>query len=394
MIPIKDEIEGLRENIIQDRICLHRNPELAFHEFETTAFLKKRLTEFGVELEPLNMTTGISALIRGGRPGPTICIRNDMDALPIQEETGLPFMSEKEGVSHACGHDIHAVTAVYCAKLLNERKDQLAGNVRIVIQPAEEGAKGAYAMAEAGAMDLEPKSDVVVGLHVQPSVKVGNISMMKGPAEAASDYLKITVRGKGGHGAYPHLCVDPIVAAAYLVTALQTVVSRESMPQKPAVLTFGTIHGGNVPNAVPDEVVITGTMRSLHPDARAHNKEAVIRLTKEICSSMRAEGTAVFENGIPPVINDPEVIDGIAEAADQYLGKGHVIFTEFPSMGSDDFAVFLDYCRGAQFFIGSANDSEQTRLGLHKGRNIFDPECLFVGIGVLTQYVLNQLMRQ
>ncbi len=388
-----NEIKALEPDIIADRTYLHRNPELSFQEYETTRFLKEKLEEFGVRLEPLDMETGVSALIQGARPGPTICIRNDMDALPIQERTGLPFSSEREGVSHSCGHDIHAVIAVYCAKLLNERREQLAGNVRIVIQPAEEGGSGAYAMVNAGLMDFLPKNDIVVGLHVHPAVPAGKISLLKGPAQAASDHFKITVKGVGGHGAYPHRCVDPIVVSACLIAQLQTVISRETMPAKPAVLTFGTVHGGTASNVIPDEVVLTGTLRSLYPDTRQQNQQAIRRITQCLCRGMRAEGTVEFTNGIPPVINDGEIVDAISAAADQVLGPGHTVWEPFPSMGSDDFSVFLDYSRGCQFFVGSANEDPQTQIGLHRGENIFDTKSLLTGTGVLTQYIINVLGR-
>lgn len=385
------ELQGLEPAILADRAYLHQNPELSFQEYETTAFLKKKLREFGVALEPLAMETGVSALIQGGRPGPTICIRNDMDALPIQEQSGLPFAPKQEGISHACGHDIHAIMALYCAKLLQERREQLCGNVRIIIQPAEETGTGAYAMVKAGIMELAPKSDLVIGAHVYPSVPVGSIMVMKGPAQASSDHFKITVRGRGGHGAYPHLCADPLVVSAYLITQLQTVISREEMPTKPAVLTLGTISGGTAANVIPDEVAMTGTLRNLYPDTREHNKEAICRITEYVCRSMRAEGVVEFSTGIPPVINDSEVIDGIVKAADQVLGPGHVITQEFPSMGADDFSVFLEYSPGAQIMVGSANDAPNTKVGLHRGENVFDPQSLMVGICVLTQYVLNAL---
>ena len=267
----------------------------------------------------------------------------------------------------------------------------MAGNVRIVIQPAEEDGSGAYSMVHAGLMDLLPKNDIVVGTHVHPAAPVGTITLMKGPAEAGSDYLSITVKGVSGHGAYPHLCVDPITVACYLVTQLQTIVSRENMPVKPAVLTFGTISGGTASNVIPDQVVLTGTLRSLYPESREHNLEAIQRMTDFVCKSMRAQGVVEHSRGLPPVINDPEVVDDLIAAADQVLGAGHVSISQFPSMGADDFSVFLDYSRGAQFFIGSSNSSPQTQVGLHRGENIFDEGCLSVGISVLTQYVLNKL---
>lgn len=392
---LTEEIRELEEQMIEDRRYLHRYPELSEKEFQTTAFIKKRLNEFGIELEPIELTTGVSAIIRGNKPGKTICIRHDIDALPIQECTGLDFASAYEGISHSCGHDIHTVTALYSAKLLNERKGMLAGNVRIVFQPAEETVTGAKQMVKAGIMELQPLNDIVVGLHTHPLTPVGSICLKKGPMEAGSDYIRITVKGKCGHGAYPHDCVDPIVVSAYLITQLQTVISRENQAVKPAVFTIGSIHAGQTHNSIPGEVEMLGTLRSLYPECREKNLEAIRRITKGVCESMRAEGIVeVSDAYLPPVFNDDQVVDGIVEAANQVLGEGHVVDFKFPSMGSDDFAVFMDYCRGAQFFLGTGNESINSRLGLHNGKNHFDERSLAVGVAVLCQYVLNQLQEE
>lgn len=387
-----EEIRELEQQMTEDRRYLHRYPELSEKEFQTTEFIKKRLEEFGVEIEPLDIPTGVSAIIRGNKPGKTICIRHDIDALPIQECTGLDFSSAYDGISHSCGHDIHTVVALYCAKILNERKGTLAGNVRIVFQPAEETVTGAKQMVKAGIMELQPLNDIVVGLHTHPLTPVGSICLKKGPMEAGSDYIKITVKGKCGHGAYPHDCVDPIVVSAYLIAQLQTVMSRENQAVKPAVFTIGSIHGGQTPNSIPGEVEMLGTLRSLYPECREKNLDAIRRITKGVCEGMRAEGTVeVSDAYLPPVFNDDEVVDGIVNAANQVLGEGHVVDFKFPSMGSDDFAVFMDYCRGAQFFLGTGNENVNSRLGLHNGKNQFDEKCLVVGVAVLSQYVLNHL---
>ena len=387
-----DEIRNLEEEMIADRRSLHKMPELSSHEEKTTAFIKTRLTDFGVETEDLNIPTGVCALIRGRKPGPTICIRHDIDALPIEEKTGLEFSSLNKGVSHSCGHDLHAIIALYCARLLQERKESLAGNVRIVFQPAEETGVGGKEMVMAGIMDLEPKTDIVVGLHTHPATTVGDICLWKGPMEAGVDFFKIRIQGVCGHGAHPHTCVDPIVVSAYLITQLQTIISRENQATKPVVLTIGSIHGGETHNSIPEEVVMLGSLRHLYPETRGQALEALDRITKSTCESMRAYGTVeVLDVGIPPIINNADVVDDIIRAADEVLGSGHVKDFPFPSMGSDDFAFFLDRCKGAQFFLGTGNNNPQTRKGIHNGENIFDEKSIAVGVSVLTKYVLNVL---
>ena len=389
------EIHLLEEKMIQDRRWLHQNPELSNQEYQTTTFLKQKLKDFGVSIETLNSSTGVSAIIRGGQQGKTICIRHDIDALPIQEQSELPFVSGKAGISHSCGHDIHMEIALYCAKLLQERKDTLHGNVRIVFQPAEETGTGARAMIQAGVLKQEPLNDVVVGLHTHPLTSVGNICIRKGPMEAGTDSFRIRVRGICGHAAYPHNCVDPIVVSAYLITQLQTIISRENQAVCPAVLTIGSIHGGKAHNAIPGEVIMEGTLRSLYSESRRKNIKALQRITVGVCQSMRAEGfVEMLAEGLPPVCNDDAVVDGVSRAADDILGKGHVIEFRQPSMGSDDFSVFLESCCGAQFFLGTANEEINTKLGLHNGKNIFDERSISVGVAVLTQYILNTLGRK
>ena len=387
-----EEIRELEEQMIEDRRYLHKYPELSDKEFHTTEFIRKKLEEFGIEIEPLDVPTGVSAIIRGNKPGKTICIRHDIDALPIQEATGLEFSSAYAEVSHSCGHDIHAIVALYCAKILNERKEMLVGNVRVVFQPAEETVTGAKGMIKAGLMERQPLNDIVVGLHTHPLTPVGNICLRKGPMEAGSDYITITVKGKCGHGAYPHECVDPIVVSAYLITQLQTVISRENQAVKAAVLTIGSIHSGQTYNSIPGEVVMLGTLRNLYPECREKNLEAIRRITKGVCESMRAEGTVeVSDANLPPVFNDDTVVDGIVKAADEILGEGHVLDLKLPSMGSDDFAMFMNYSKGAQFFLGTGNENANSRLGLHNGKNIFDERSLAVGVAVISQYIINEL---
>jgi len=337
---IMQEIIQSEPQMIADRRFLHRHPELSRCEFDTTEFIRKRLMEWGIEIEPLPLHTGLSAIIHGAGSGKTICIRHDIDALPIQEESGLDFSSQVSGVSHACGHDIHSITALYAAKMLQERRNQLAGTVRIVFQPAEEDGTGAKTMIDAGIMNIRPVNDIVIGLHTHPFTTAGDICLRKGPMEAGSDVIKITVKGKKGHGAYPHHCIDPIMTSAFLLSELQAVVSRENEAVKPTILTFGSIHGGTVPNVIPDIVEIMGTMRTFYPECRQRNLKAIERITKCVCESMRAEGTVeCIGTSLAPIYNDDVVADTLITAAEKILGEGHVVTMAHPSPGSDDFGV-------------------------------------------------------
>lgn len=388
-------LEAVEPMMISDRHYLHQHPELSHKEFETTKYLKQRLTEFGVEIEPLPLETGISAIIRGSHPGKTICIRHDIDALPLEEMTQLSYASGTKGISHACGHDIHAVTALYSAKILQEQKESLHGNVRIVFQPAEEVGTGANYMIRQGLMELEPKNDEVIGLHTHPMTDCGKICLGKGAMEAGSDYITIRIKGKSGHGAYPYRCVDPIMTAAFVLNELQAVIARETDANKPVILTFGSIHGGNAANQIPEIVELKGTMRTFYPESREPAVEAVRRIVGRVCESMRAEGEVVFaEDNMLPVYNDSVMVDGLTEAMTELFGEGSVTEFEFPSPGSDDFSNFLPFSKGVQFFLGTGTEDPDTRIGLHNGKNIFPDECLKFGVGVLVNYIVKELSKE
>ena len=246
-------------------------------------------------------------------------------------------------------------------------------------------------MMEAGFKKLSPANDIVVGLHTHPETPVGMISLREGPMEAGADYLRILIRGKGCHGAHPYQGVDPILTAAFLMTELQSVITRVNPAVKPAILTFGSIHGGKACNVIPDQVELLGTLRVFHPECRETDLQAIRRITEQVCASMGAEGIIELRGGMPPVYNDREVTEGIVKAAGEILGEESVRFLEFPSPGSDDFAVFLEGTKGTQFFLGTGGESEETRIGVHSGRNVFEEKSMAVGTAVLVQYVLDTL---
>lgn len=383
-----DLVRKYEDEMVATRRHIHQNPELSNEEFMTTELIKQRLAEYGVEIAEIGLKTGAVGLLRGGKPGKTVAIREDIDALPMAELTGLPYASRKDNVCHSCGHDIHTTALLYCAKVLSEIKDELCGNVLFLFQPAEEKGTGALQMIDCKFYEVS-KPDVFIGLHVSPEYPVGSIGLKRGPANASADMFHIKISGKGGHGAHPENCVDPVVIGAYLLTMLQTVVSRENHPAYPAVMTIGSIHAGEAANVVPNFLEMHGSLRSLDPAKRKAMQEAINRIVKTCPEVMRGHGEIVWEEGLPPLVNDAEVIDRVAAAAAKTIGSDHVIHIEYPSLGSEDFScMFPEYAPGAQFRLGSGNDTDpNTRNGLHSSKNVYDDACIATGVSVLVQFV-------
>ncbi len=389
---MKEKLRELADRHFEEmrdlRRRLHRDPELSLREFETTALIKKTLEKYGIMIEPIPSKTGVSALIPGRDPTRTVVLREDIDALPITEETGLPFASQVPGVMHACGHDLHTATLLLAGVLLQGLRQELPCSVRLLFQYGEE-VFGAKQMIAESFRTLEPKGSLIVGLHCDPRCRVGQAAITKGPAEASSDQVNITVRGRGGHGAYPHKVIDPVVGAAYLITELQTLVSRETSPFDPVVLTFGSIHGGSVCNVIPDAVEIKGTLRTLDDGVRQRMWDAIRRVCAHCGEALRCEVEAEILDGAPVVYNNEEIVDVLAGTFRDVLGEDGLVWRE-PSPGSDDFSCFLADMPGAQFYIGTANDDPRSLLGLHTSKVVFDEEAIRLGALLLAQFVFDQ----
>ena len=380
-------VKAQEQEMIQMRRHIHQNPELSNQEFQTTKLIQEKLIEYGVEIADIGLKTGVVGVLKGRFPGKTLAIREDIDALPMKELTGLPFASASDGVCHSCGHDIHTTVLLYTAKILSALKDELHGNVMFLFQPAEENGSGAKQLIDCG-FDQVLKPDAFVGLHVAPKLNAGCIGLKDGAASASSDMFQIRVTGKGGHGAHPENCVDPIMISAYILTQLQTIVSRENHPIHPAVLTVGSIHGGQANNVIPDYVDMGGTLRSLEPESRQAMQEAIDRITVSCAEAMRGKAEVTWNKGMPPLVNDTPIVDGIRAAAQKLLPADAIKTIADPSLGSEDFSyLFPAYGPGAQFSLGCGNDSDpNTRHGLHNSKNVFDEGCLAVGTAVLVQY--------
>ena len=297
---LRDEIDEILPGVIADRRHLHQHPELGYQEFETAKFVAERLQAIGIqEVQTGIATTGLTGLIRGGKgPGKVVLLRADMDALPIHEQNDVEYKSVNQGVMHACGHDAHTAMLMGIARILHDRRDEFAGTVKVLFQPAEEGGGGARVMIEEGVLDA-PNVDAVFGMHMAQETPVGKIAIRSGPAMAAADRFVVTIKGKGGHGAAPHLTVDPIAVGAQIVVALQTIVSREIDPIQPAVVTVGAFLAGEAANVIPDTAELRGTVRSFDPDVRTQLQERITALVEGIAKTMRAEADSPVQPRLP-----------------------------------------------------------------------------------------------
>ena len=366
---------------------LHANPELSFHEHETARFVEERLRSLGqYELERPTPTS-VVARLRGDRPGRVLALRADMDALPIDEEADVPFRSRVPGVMHACAHDGHTAMLLAAATILAERRSELAGEVRLVFQHAEElPPGGAQELVAAGVMD---GVDLVVGAHLMTGYPAGQVAAQPGPLMAAADSIAIEIRGRGGHAAYPHTTVDPVVVAAHAVTALQQVVAREVDPLDNAVVSVTRVHAGIADNVIPETVQLGGTVRTFRPETRAAVREAIERVLRGVTEAHGAGYDYTFTEGYAAVVNDADAAALVAEAARREIGGEHVVEVA-PIMGGEDFSAYLATVPGVFFFVG-AQSVEAGPVPHHSPRFVIDESALRTGIGVLARTALDAL---
>lgn len=381
-------LEALYPDLVEFRRDLHMNPELSFHEVRTPEKIAEYQRGLGLEVRTGVGGRGVVATLHGGKPGRTVALRADFDALPIQDEKDVPYRSTVPGVMHACGHDIHTAGLLGVATVLSEVRDKLAGNVVFIHQFAEEVTPGgAKPMIEDGCLD---GVDVIYGAHVHSPVEHGKVGTIAGPAMAAADAFEVTVRGKGGHGASPHQTVDPIVVASHLILALQQIVSRQVNPLKSAVVTVGSLHAGNAFNVIPESVTISGTVRTFDPEVKATVTTALERMVEHVCATFGAEGTLDYTHGYPAVVNHQEQTDRVTRLARELLGEDNVLDQE-PSMGGEDFAYYLEKVPGTFFFTGGRNESIDATFPHHHPRFDADERSMLVTGKLFIAAVLEEL---
>jgi amidohydrolase len=382
----------IAEEVVRYRREVHRWPELGFQEVKTAERLLEILQGIeGLEIQTGVAVTGLVALLRGGKPGRTLLVRADMDGLPIQELHPCDYKSENPGVMHACGHDAHMAMQLGAIKLLAARRAELQGNVKFVFQPAEEGPGGAKPMIEAGVME-NPKVDNAIGYHIWNNLPVGQIGVVEGPCMANTDVFELEIQGRGGHGAMPHLSVDSIVVAAHVVTALQSIVSRNVSPLDRAVVTVGTVQAGDRHNIIAHTAKLSGTARSFTPEVGELLPERVRAIAEHTCAAFGAKCHLNYSNVYPATVNDAAVSREVVASAAKVVGAENVVPAQ-PSMGGEDMSYFLEAVPGCYFFIGSANKAKGIDVPHHHPAFTIDEDSLAIGTAVIVQVVEDYLAR-
>lgn len=382
---IRSKARELAPGYIGVRRHLHAHPELSYQEFETSAYVQKHLEKLGIPFTIL-ATTGIMARIEGREPqSRLVALRADMDALPITEENDIPYKSTRPGIMHACGHDVHTTCLLGAAEILQATRDQWKGTVRLIFQPGEEkNPGGASLMIKEGVLE-NPVPQAIFALHVNPQLEVGQLSFRAGQVMASADELYLTIKGKGGHAAAPHLTADTIFIASQLVVALQQVISRNRNPLAPSVLSITSFQGGHTTNVIPSEVKLMGTFRAMDETWRYQAHEIIRKLSTELVQSMGAELDLHIDVGYPTVQNDPDLHPGAVELAKAFIGEAHVEETEI-RMGAEDFGYYGQLIPGCFFRLGTANKSAGITAGVHTPRFNIDESAIEKGMGMMAAF--------
>lgn len=386
-MPVNNRIAARSETIKEWRHHLHKHPELMYDVEETAKFVAQKLRSFGCDevVEGLGRT-GVVGLIKGNKgDGPVVGLRSDMDALPILEETDLPHASKRPGVMHACGHDGHTAMLLGAAEHLCETRG-FSGSVAVIFQPAEEGGAGAKAMMDDGLFERFA-IDEVYGMHNYPGIPVGEFCMKPGPAMAATDIFQITVTGVGGHAARPHVGIDPIVTSAQIVTALQTIASRNADPLESIVVSVTTIHAGDADNVIPERVQMTGTVRTLIPEMRDLAEKRIGEIVPSVAQAMGCKAELNFERNYPVVVNHERETEFAASIASKIVGADKVETAMAPVMGGEDFAFMLEGRPGAFVFTGNGEDS----ANLHSPHYDFNDDVIPLGASYWVELVETRL---
>lgn len=381
-----DQIKSLAKKyapeFIEVRHHLHAHPELSYQEFETSRFVQQQLKNFDIDYE-VKATTGVIGLIEGKNPGKRIvALRADMDALPIIEENDVPYKSKNEGVMHACGHDVHTTCLLGAARILKETQQQWEGTVKLIFQPGEEkNPGGASLLIKEGVLE-NPKPSAIFGLHVHPGLQVGRMSFRGGKVMASADEIYMTIKGKGGHAASPHLCIDPILIASHLIVALQQIVSRNNNPHNPTVLSITSIKGGTTTNVIPDEVKLKGTFRAMNEEWRFNAHNLIRKMTTDLVSSMGGSVDLLIDVGYPSVYNNESLNEIAKEKAVDFIGKENVEETE-KRMGAEDFGYYSQQIPGCFFRLGVMNKEKGIVSGVHTPTFNIDESAIETGIGMM-----------
>ena len=390
--------EAIQGDVVAIRRRIHRRPEIGLHLPATQAVVLEELAKIGLEGRPGSALSSVVAVIEGGLPGGTVLLRGDMDALPLHEDTGLDFASELEGAMHACGHDTHVAMLLGAARLLQERRAELPGRVILMFQPGEEGMGGAKTMIEEGLLEAAvaaggERPGGALAIHISTRYPSGEIHLKPGPEMAATDVIRITVRGRGGHASAPHASLDPVVVAAEIVLALQAMVTRRIDVFDPAVVTIAQITAGTTNNIIPESVFLFGTIRTVSERSRTEVRAGVTRVAEGIAAAHGATAEVDLEPGYPVTINDPVFTAFVEETARALIGAERVVELAAPIMGAEDFSYVLQQVPGAMAFLGArpAGVDPATSPENHSNLVVFDEAALPVGVALYAAVAIRHL---
>ncbi len=382
---INPEVLKIKNTIIETRRDLHKHPELSFKEFRTSKIVSEKLEKFGFEVQTNIGKTGVIGVLKGKYKGKTIAMRADMDALPIQETSDVPYKSINDGIMHACGHDAHVAILLGAAEILSKKINQINGNIKFIFQPAEEGFGGAQYMIDDGAID---DVDEIYGLHVWNYQKAGTVGIKSGPVMAAADKFTISIKGIGGHGAAPQGTVDATIVASYLIQSLQTIVSRNVNPLESTVITIGQINGGNNFNIIADKIILKGTARAYTQKNRNLIKKRMHEMCKGVGQTFGAKIQLNYKDGYPPVINDNNITNNVKKAANKIIPEG--IVSPYLSMGGEDFSYFANKVPGCFFFLGSLPEGKEIMsTPQHCSHYDIDEDVMLIGSSIFIELGLN-----
>lgn len=386
-----DEVRNLTLSVYPDavrlRMLFHENPELGFEEYHTSSVIENYLKELGLEVKTGLAKTGVIGILRGMKPGPVIAFRADMDALPIQEETGVSFSSKKQNVMHACGHDMHTAMLLGAAKALSQVKEHISGTIKFIFQPAEEMLAGGKLMVEDGAL-RNPDVDFIYGFHVWPDLPLGQFGFKSGPLMASMDSFEVTLKGKSGHGAAPHQGIDAIVGGSQVITGLQSIISREIDPLDSVVITIGSLKAGNGFNIIPEKASFQGTVRTINEATRQKVSNDFKRVVEGMSSALRLNPDINYQFGYPITNNTKEHVDHAKQLVKSLIGENAVVDLENPSMASEDFSYYLEQVPGAFLFLG-VKDEHGGAYKLHNEKFLPDESAMKYGISLYIALATN-----
>jgi len=392
MEKIKELAEQDKQYISDLRKQIHSHAEISLKEFETTKLIADELLKCGIEVKTWEGETGVLGVLKGKYPGKVLALRADIDALPLVEQSGLSFKSQNPGAAHCCGHDIHTSVLIGAARVLSDMKNQLHGTIKFVFQPAEEGLGGAKLMIERKVLE-NPKPDAIIALHTWPDIPGGTVGYRFGSFMASSDTVDIKFIGRAGHAAHPHKSIDPLVAVSTFVNAVQTIVSRETAPTDPLVITFGKIYGGTKRNIIAGDVTLEGTVRTSNKETQDKMPEIMTRLASNIAAAYRCTAEVSYFKEDPPVVNNDELNELVVTASKEILGEENVIALKTMSMGSEDFSYYMEKVPGCLYRLGTNNDDPKSHLPLHNPGIIFDEKALITGVKAMSAIAFKFLNR-